>query len=288
MRPRVPEMPEPHSVHVLGVRFHNLTRSEAARAIAALAMADGKSYVVKPYSEFMPRAFRDTAVRDVLNAAQLCLADGVGILWAAHYLLLRGGPFRAIVQLPLSLASLALDSGALRGVLKENMAGVDLTWEMLSRLEEAGAAVYLLGGREYELRGARARIEERLPELRIAGARHGHFAPGGAENEEVVAAINAAAPQALLVAMGFPLQEQWIAANLPRLSVNVAVAEGGSFSFISGATRRAPLWMRRSGLEWLFRLLRQPSRLRRQLAIPAFIWLVVRERFGAGRAIPHG
>ena len=68
--------------------------------------------------------------------------------------------------------------------------------------------------------------------------------------------------------MGFPLQERWISANLPRLNVNVAIAEGGSFSFISGATRRAPAWMRRAGLEWLFRLLRQPSRLRRQLALP--------------------
>jgi len=278
MCPHEPEMPDPHSVELLGVRFDNLTRSEAAQAIATLAVADSKSYVVKPYSEFMPRAFRDTSVRDVLNGARLCLADGVGILWAAHYLSLRGGPFRAIVQLPLSLASLALNSGALRGVLKENMAGVDLTWEMLSHLDKAGDTVYLLGGREHELQGARARIAERLPGLHIAGARHGHFDTGGAENEEVVAAINAAAPDVLLVAMGFPLQEQWIAANLSRLQLKVAVAEGGSFSFISGATRRAPLWMRRTGLEWFFRLLRQPSRLRRQLAIPAFIWLVVRER----------
>ena len=78
--------------------------------------------------------------------------------------------------------------------------------------------------------------------------------------------------------MGFPLQERWIADNLTHLNVNVAIAEGGSFSFISGATRRAPPWMRRSGLEWLFRLLRQPFRLRRQLAIPTFVWLIVQER----------
>ena len=78
--------------------------------------------------------------------------------------------------------------------------------------------------------------------------------------------------------MGFPRQEQWIPANLPRLHVNVAVAEGRSFSFISGVVPRAPCWLRRTGLEWLYRLGRQPWRLRRQLATLRFVWLVVRER----------
>ncbi len=273
-----PNQPPPTTVELLGVRFDNLGRSQAAQAIAGLALADGKSYVVKPYSEFMARAARDSKIRHILNGAALCLADGVGILWAAHYLSRPGGTLPALMQLPLSLAALALNPGALRRPLRENMAGVDLTWEMLSRLEEAGARVYLLGGSHVELRGARKRIEERLPHLRIVGARHGHFDVNGAENERVIAEINGTAPQALLVAMGFPLQETWIAMNLPRLNVKVAVAEGGSFSFISGATRRAPAWMRRIGLEWLFRLLLQPSRLRRQLAIPVFVWLVLRER----------
>ncbi len=112
------------------------------------------------------------------------------------------------------------------------------------------------------------------------GARHGYFDVTREENEAVLRAINEAHPQVLLVAMGFPRQEEWIVDNLPRLQVNVAVAEGGSFSFISGAVPRAPRWMRRLGLEWLYRLARQPWRLRRQLAIPRFIWLVVRERLG--------
>ena len=268
----------PEEVTVLGVRFDNLSRSQAAEAIVRLAQAGGKSYVVKPYSEFMPRAVRDRKVRDILNGAALCLADGVGILWAAHYLSLRGGRLRAMAQLPLSLASLAVKPSAVQGPLRQNMAGVDLTWEMLKQLEAADCSVFLLGGTKDELNGARERIAERLPGLNIAGTRHGHFDVNGAENDEVVSQINAAKPQALLVAMGFPLQERWIVANLPRLDLNVAIAEGGSFSFISGTTRRAPAWMRRAGLEWLFRLLRQPSRLRRQLALPVFVWLVVSER----------
>ena len=94
----------------------------------------------------------------------------------------------------------------------------------------------------------------------------------------MIEAVNSASPDMLLVAMGFPRQERWIAENLGRLKVKVAVAEGGSFSFISGATRRAPSWMRRAGLEWLFRLGRQPKRIRRQAAIPLFLWLVLSER----------
>lgn len=271
------------TVELLGVRFHNLTRGEAARAIADLARTGQRAYVVKPYSEFMPRAVRDSAVRAALNGADLCLADGAGILWAAHYLSLRGGRLSAVWQAPLSLASLALNPRAVRRPLKENMAGVDLTLEMLAELESAGASVFLLGGRERELRGAREQIEARFPQLRIAGARRGYFKADGSENGAVIEEINSAAPQALLVGMGFPLQERWIVANLSRLNVSVAVAEGGSFSFLSGATRRAPAWMRRAGLEWLFRLLRQPWRLRRQLALPVFVWLVVRERIGQAR-----
>jgi N-acetylglucosaminyldiphosphoundecaprenol N-acetyl-beta-D-mannosaminyltransferase len=265
-------------VEVLGVSFDNLTRAEAAQAIAKLATNGPQGYVVKPYSEFMPRAVRDLKIQELLSGASLCLADGVGILWAAYYLELPGGRLSALWQLPLSLASLAFNPSATRLPLKENMAGVDLTWEMLAALDAAGATVFLLGGTEDELRGTTERVRARFPGLRIAGTHSGHFKTSGSENERVVAAIRDAAPQALLVAMGFPLQERWIAANLSALSVNVVIAEGGSFSFISGATRRAPQWMRNIGLEWLFRLLRQPWRLRRQLALPLFVWLVVRER----------
>ncbi len=217
-------------------------------------------------------------IRQALNGAALCLPDGIGILWAAHYLSLSGRGLRALAQLPLALACLALNPGALRQPLRQNMAGVDFTWEMLRYLAGTGASVFLLGGTAKEVALARQEIEARLPDLRIVGVRDGYFKTSGEENERVVQAINAAAPQCLLVAMGFPKQERWIVQNLGRLKVNVAVAEGGSFSFISGLTPRAPKWMRRVALEWLFRLSLQPSRLRRQMAIPHFIWLVLLER----------
>jgi len=273
----------PQTVKVLGVGFHNLSRTEAALAIEELARAGVKAYVVKPYSEYMPPAARDPGLRDALDRADLCLADGTGILWAAHYLSLSGGPLRALAQLALSLAALVLNPKAVRHPLKENMAGVDLTEEMLAHLDKARSRIFLLGGSEKEIQGTRRWIEGRFPGLNVVGARNGYFDVQGEQNEEVLRTIDEARPDVLLVAMGFPRQEKWIVANLPRLRVRVAVAEGGTFSFVSGSVSRAPRWLRRVGLEWLYRLLRQPWRVRRQLAIPQFVWLVVRERLRMAR-----
>ena len=269
-------------IDVLGVGFDNLTRREAAQKIVALARSGERGYVVKPYSEFLPKAASDESVRAILNGASLCLADGVGILWAAHYLSLGGGRLRAVAQLPLSLASMAFHPSSIRRPLRQAMRGVDLTWEMLRQATEAGLSVFILGGTEEESHHAVDRIAERIPRLSIVGSHHGYLSRG--DKVAVVGQINAAAPDILLVAIGFPKQEGWIAQNLPRLKVGVAVAEGGSLSFISGATPRAPGWMRRAGLEWLYRLLRQPWRLRRQLALPLFVWLVFRERLGRIRS----
>jgi len=243
-------MADRDTVELFGLRFDRLTRAQAAESVVRLAQSGGKHYVVKPYSEFIPRARRDPKVREILSGASLCLADGVGIVWASRFL---GRPF------------------------PQAMRGIDFTWEMLEAIDRAGLSVYLLGGTPDEVRLTAERIHERLPALRVAGTHQGHLTEG--QTAEVVREINTASPDVLLVAMGFPRQELWIAKHLPSLNVSVAVAEGGSFSFISGTVSRAPRWMRRTGLEWAYRLLRQPWRLRRQLALPVFVWLVIVERF---------
>src|SRR3990172_5034523 len=133
---------------------------------------------------------RDGNLAEVLNRAALCLADGTGILWAAHYLSLSGGPLRALAQLVLSLAALALNPQAVRHPLKENMAGVDLTEEMLAHLERACSRIFLLGGSEKEIQGARRWVEGRFPGLNVLGARNGYFDVQGEENEEVLRMID--------------------------------------------------------------------------------------------------
>jgi len=271
-------------VDVLGVRFDRLSRAEAARAVVELAQSGGKHYVVKPYSEFMPPAHKDPDVRALLNGASLTLADGIGVLWAAHYLSLPGSGVRACWQLLGSLASLIVRPGALRDPLPQAMHGVDFTWLMLEEIERAGLSVFLLGGTKKEAQGAVTAIRERLPGLQIVGVHEGHLRGDG---DDVAEVINQSGADILLVAMGFPRQERWIARNLARLNVRVAVAEGGSFSFMSGAVSRSPRWMRKTGLEWLYRLVRQPWRLRRQLALPVFVWLVFRERINYRRDEPE-
>jgi len=126
------------------------------------------------------------------------------------------------------------------------MAGVDLTWEMLARLDDVGARVYLLGGTEEEVQGTREQIQARFQRLRVVGARNGYFDVSGKENEAVLRAINEAQPQVLLVAMGFPRQEEWIAENMPRLNVNVAIGGGEFLLYLwrhpAGAPLAAAAW----------------------------------------------
>src|SRR3989304_635195 len=143
-------------------------------------------------------------------------AGGPGILWGAPYLSLSGGPLRALAQLALSLAALVLNPKAVRHPLKENMAGVDLTEEMLARLDKARSRIFLLGGSEKEIQGTRGWIEGGCPDLNVVGARNGYFDVQGEQNEEVLRTIDEARPDVLLVAMGFPRQEKGIGADPAR------------------------------------------------------------------------
>jgi N-acetylglucosaminyldiphosphoundecaprenol N-acetyl-beta-D-mannosaminyltransferase len=114
------------------------------------------------------------------------------------------------------------------------------------------------------------------PGLEVAGVFAG--SPRPADEEQIITGIRKAAPDLLFVAYGVPAEEKWIARHRQRLGVPVMIGVGGAFDFAAGVTRRAPAWMRRVGLEWLYRLVREPVRWRRQLALPVFVVLVVRQR----------
>ena len=128
-------------------------------------------------------------------------------------------------------------------------------------------------------------VAERLvaanPRLEVAGSYAG--SPSIEDEEEIVARVRSVVPDVLLVAYGVPAEEKWIARNRLRLGVPVMIGVGGTFDFIAGVTRRAPAWMRRLGLEWLHRLIQEPWRWRRQLALPRFAALVVKQKVGMGR-----
>jgi N-acetylglucosaminyldiphosphoundecaprenol N-acetyl-beta-D-mannosaminyltransferase len=154
--------------------------------------------------------------------------------------------------------------------------GSDGIYVLAEHCARRGYRLFLLGAAPGVAEAAAQRLTSENPGLKVAGTYPG--SPHPDDEEDVIARVRAAAPELLLVAYGVPAEEVWIARHRNRLGVPVMLGVGGAFDFVAGVARRAPPWMRRGGLEWLYRLVRQPWRWRRQLALPRFLWLVIQQR----------
>lgn len=238
-------------VTILGVRVHRLTFPQALAEVERIINAGEKGYVVTANPEIIVRAYRDPAYRDVLNRAVMAWPDGVGVLMASRLL---GHP------------------------LPERVTGSDGLPLIAERAARRGWRLYLLGARPGVASRAADELRRRFPGIQIVGAEPGDPAPE--HDEEIIGRINAARPDILFVAYGAPKQEWWMARNIGRLDVHVAIGVGGAFDFLAGTQRRAPRIVRMMGFEWLWRLVLEPWRWRRQLAIPAFVWHVLRQWWG--------
>ncbi|MCM8749525.1 WecB/TagA/CpsF family glycosyltransferase [Thermomicrobiaceae bacterium CFH 74404] len=246
-RPRLPA-----HARILGLPVHDLTLPELVDRVRAWLRAepDRLHQVVTLNPEMVMAARHLPEFRETIEAADLVTADGIGIVLAARVL---GRP------------------------LRERVTGVDLV-EALAATGEPELALFLLGAAPGVAERAARRLEARYPGCRITGTWAG--SPGPEGSAESLARIAEARPAVLLVAYGAPAQELWIARHrreLEQAGVVVAVGVGGTFDYLSGAVPRAPRALRRLGLEWLYRLIRQPWRWRRQRALPQFALLVVRE-----------
>ncbi len=232
---------------VLGVPVDAITYDGWMRRIGSwVAAGGGARHVCTVNPEFIMIAQSDPIFFNILNRAEICVADGVGLLWASRHL---GAP------------------------LPERVTGSDGVPLIARHAAEKGWKLYLLGAAEGIAERAAVILREQQPQLIIAGCFGGSPAPS--EEDEIVARINASGADILLVAYGAPNQDKWIARNLPRLDVAMAMGIGGSLDFIAGVVPRAPQWMRARGLEWLYRLLRQPWRLKRMLRLPRFALAVL-------------
>jgi N-acetylglucosaminyldiphosphoundecaprenol N-acetyl-beta-D-mannosaminyltransferase len=237
-------------VSILGIPVDDVTYDEALARMAEF-IADGRPHqVVTVNPEFIMTAQDDLDFRQILRQSHLNLPDGQGLIWAAQLL---GAP------------------------LRERVTGVDTVLRLAELSSQNGYSIYLLGAAEGVAAAAARQLQNRFPELRIAGTYVGSPAPD--EEDQIVARIQDVDPDLLFVAYGAPRQEKWISRNLARLSVAVAIGVGGTFDFISGEANRAPTWVQRLGMEWLHRLAHQPWRWRRMLALPRFGLLVLRQRF---------
>ncbi len=246
-------------VWILGVPVDDVTLGEAVdRIIGWVAGGDGRLWrVVTVNPEFIVAARRDAGFRDVLARADLSTPDGVGVILAARLL---GRPLRGRVT------------------------GVDLV-EGLAARGDPRLRLFLLGAGPGIAERAAGALTRRYPGCVVAGTWAG--SPRAEDAPEALRRIGAAGANVLLVAYGAPAQDQWIArhgTDLARCGIVVGIGIGGTLDYLAGAVPRAPRLARRLGLEWLYRLARQPWRWRRQLALPWFVALVVLERLRRGRA----
>lgn len=239
-------------VNLLGVSIDNRTMDEALKTIGAWLEGDGQRRICFVNAHCLNVAQHHPDYRACVNGADLVLADGIGLQWAGR---------------------------CLRQPIVQNVNGTDLFPRLCQALQHSGKRIYLLGGQAGVAEAVRVWMEREYPGITVAGCHHGYLDPQ--EESALIHTIRQSYPDLLLVALGVPKQELWIENHLAETGVKVAIGVGGLFDFYSGRATRAPLWMRESGLEWMYRLLREPRRLWRRylLGNTLFILRVIRERY---------
>lgn len=221
----------------------------ALQAIERFVASGRSHHVVTLDASMCVEARTDLELRRIVLEAELVTPDSAGILWAARRCGVR---------------------------LTERVSGVDIVSALAARSPTTGITMFLLGAAPGVAEEAAARLQTQHPGCRIVGAHHGYFSAD--DEPRVVDAIRQARPDVLCVAMGIPKQEKWIARHRAELGVPVMIGVGGTFDVLSGRMRRAPAWMRRTNLEWLYRVLANPRKLRKVLMLPGFVAMTLKAR----------
>lgn len=267
-------MAQNNRISILGIKIDPITIEEAIGRIIARDQTMPPVFVVKPYVEFFTKHHHRT-----LNRAWLSLPDGVALQWAAYYQSKTKQNFLSLIA---SLFMIILRPKNIRNPVPDKFAGTNFTWPLLQKAAREGKRVYLVGSPlENDIQHTKDFIQKRLPEIDIVGTLPGKDDSGvfSAQLEkQLIKQINQHRPDIVLIGIGFPRQELLMERILPHITSGVLIGEGGTFDYqqFGGAHRKAPRIMQKSGLEWLWRLALQPSRITRQVAIPRFIWRVYR------------
>jgi N-acetylglucosaminyldiphosphoundecaprenol N-acetyl-beta-D-mannosaminyltransferase len=253
MTPTVSQTPSAHrappsALRILGRRVDRLNLSEALERIAGFAAGETPHQVVTVNPLMLLAAQSDPILQRIIDRADLVVPESSGVAFASR---LKGLP------------------------VERHLPGIDLFMALCEAAAQRGEPIYLLGAKPGVAEAAAQALRDRFPTLTVAGTQHGYFSTE--ESEAVVASVRAAHPVYLFVALAVPHQERWIAEHLQALNVPVVMGVGGSFDVLSGRLKRAPRWMQRLGIEWLFRLIQEPWRWRRMKDLPVFVWRVWRE-----------
>ena len=229
------------TVTILGVQIDNITVENAVASVEEMIESHGQHLIVPVNPEMIMAAQTNIEFRQTINNASLVLPDGIGVILASR-----------LYRKPIS----------------SRIPGADLAQRLASLAQQRGLRMFFLGAGEGVAQHAARKLQAQYPGLIIAGTYAG--SPHPDEEREICQRINDAHPHILLVAYGAPKQELWLARNLHKLQVPVAMCVGGTFDFIAGEVSRAPHWIQNIGFEWLYRLLKEPRRWRRMLALPRF------------------
>lgn len=252
-------MVDKNKIRFLGVSVDAVDGQKAMAILRELMETEGCSLIVTPNSEIIVNASKDPELKCIIEEADLVIPDGIGLVYASK-----------IMGVPLS----------------ERVTGIDFLERILGYLEETGQSVYLLGSRPGESGApgiaelAAEKMKERHGRLKIAGTHHGYFKE---EDEEgIVRAVNESGADFLVAALGSPKQEKFICRHRDELSVKGAIGVGGSLDVWAGTLKRAPEFYRSHGLEWLYRLIQEPSRYKRMAALPLFMIKIIVSKFKGG------
>lgn len=245
------------TVRISFVEINNVSMAEAIDSIISLIKKNVSGYVATCNVDHVVKLQKDELFKKIYNEASLVVPDGMPLLWAA---------------------------GFLGNALKERVSGSDLFGKLCAVAEERGYRLFFLGGRPDAASQAVKVLKEKYPHIKITGT---YSPPFGfendkEENDKIIRMIKEAHPDILFVGLGAPKQEKWIYKHREEYKVPVSIGIGNSFEFVSGIVKRAPLWMQRIGLEWLWRLLMEPGRLWKRYLIDdmLFFWLVLKQKFG--------
>jgi N-acetylglucosaminyldiphosphoundecaprenol N-acetyl-beta-D-mannosaminyltransferase len=246
-------------INILGCAIDNLSMSETLERVGEIVRSGTPHQHVAVNADIVVKGHHNRAFREIINRSDLINADGMPVIWASRLLGCR---------------------------LKERVAGIDLFERLIERAALEGWSVFLLGARQAVVKRLAAVLLERHPTLRIAGFRDGYWSHD--ETADVLAAIYHAKPQLLFVAMPSPRKEQFIALCQGAVGVPFAMGVGGTFDVVAGATKRAPVWMQRTGFEWFYRFMQEPRRMFRRYFIEDMYFFVLlarawwRQRGGRG------
>ena len=251
-------------VDILGIMIDNVSKKELHETIRTSLSQKRRIKIFTPNPEIVLSASTDSRSKSILSQADICVADGVGVIMASRLL---GTP------------------------LPERIAGIELGEFLLEYASDNGLSVCLLGGKKGIAEIAKRKLEAKYQGLDICITHHGFFNVNGKENDDVIRKINAVAPDIIFVCMGFPRQAAWICENADKIpSLRLAIGVGGSLDVWSEKVRRAPRFFRTLSIEWLWRMLCEPRRAKILVEIPLFVWKIIAQKLSKShrKALKNG